>query len=1210
MFKPLIHIFTMLMLVLALPVAAAERMVLQLKWEHEFQFAGYYAALWQGYYKEAGLEVTLRSAFAKDGQYTDPQAALIQGSADFAIGGVDILAGRDKGHALVILAPVFQKTPGAIVTLANTKLRSLRDLAGLRIAVNRDDYITREFQALLGSRQSRLTPPQLVDEPLTLDTLLNGRADALLTYGVSAQEAAYERGLAIRRLNIADAERVFYGDTLYTHQRVIDRSPDAVQRFVQASLRGWEYAMQHRDEMAAKISSLPRYQVHYASAEHYNAAFARQSPEYMFYPNVRIGQNEPERWQQSHHLLKTAGLVAGSYPGESLFFSPVANQLPAESRWNWIVGAICAVIVLTIAVLMLPARISAPLVLASVLIPVIWIVEHQLKASYLDSQRRDVWNEIVQYRQKLEEVIHRNFALLRSVVGMISAEPTVDQQRFSDFVGTLIDLEPLLINIAAAPDLTIKMIYPLAGNQKAIGLNYHRNEVQRPMVELARDSRSLVVAGPLELVQGGRAIIGRAPVFLNDVTSGEHTFWGIVSAPIDFDGLLDNVGLNAQHLLIDIALRHGNQRFTGESSRAFFGAERVFATDPVIMPVSLGAVEWEIAATPIGGWGNYPPLIQWLKLVGLLTTGIASLILYTVIRQFQSSHEVDSKLQRNEGILRRVGRIADVGGWELDLRNGQEYVSSEVFRLHGVSPIPLIDERPRRWLDRYDEANRRIVEHRIQEAIQTGEAQHFELLINEGGRSNIWLRHMIEPVWEGNEVVLLQGVVQDISAIRRADATIARQAMFDPVTNLPNRNLFTERLAHALQSSHRERRNLAVLFIDLDHFKNINDSLGHSAGDALLAEIGQRFRHAVRGSDTVARLGGDEFTILLDGIKGTRHCALIADNLVQSLHAPAVIDGHQVFTTASIGVSLFPEDGRDVTTLLQHADQAMYAAKAAGRNTVRFFTESMQLEADRRHSLHTQLACALQNDELSVHYQPIIDIRSGQVAKCEALLRWGSISPAEFIPIAEETGMIAELGQYVMLKSCQDLADINRETGGHLALAFNKSTREFADERRHHQSVLNTLKVQDQFPNITVEITENLLMQDQPETIDQLCELRNAGIKIAIDDFGTGFSSLSYLRKFPVDIVKIDKSFVHGIETDFEARALVKAIISMAHSLKIDVVAEGVETAGQLAILQGMNCRYVQGFYFSPALPKDQIIDYVRAFQFRKPMLRSTLIAN
>ncbi len=1200
MVRLLIQLNIVLLFALAMPAGAAERVLLQLKWEHEFQFAGYYAALWQGYYRDAGLEVNIRSAFDEAGQYRDPQTALLRGDADFAIGGSDILIGRDRGHKLVVLAPIFQKSPGAIITLSDTKLRSLRDLAGLRIAVNRNDYITNEFLALLGTRQTRLPAPILVDEPLTLDTLHEGRADALLTYEMSAEEAARERGLSVRQLAIADAERVFYGDTLYTHQRVIDRSPATVQRFLDASLRGWEYAMRNREQMVKRIAALPRHHVHYASAEHYNTVFARRSPEFLFYPNVRIGQNEPARWQQIHHLMQTAGLLKGAYPGADLFFDPVANGQPSQNNYPWLMGAIGALLVLTITALMLPLRISAPLLLAGTLVAAFWAVEHQLKEHYLESQRRDVWNNMAQYRQKLEAVIHRNFALLRGMVGMISAEPEVDQRRFSDFAGTLIDLEPLLINFAAAPDLKISMVYPQTGNEKAIGLDYLKNDIQRPMVELARDSRNLVVAGPLELVQGGRSIIGRAPVFVTDPKSGDDTFWGVVSAPLDFDGLMDDVGLNAANLPISVALRHGNHSFTGENPQAFFGPQAVFTNNPVTMTVTLGAVEWEVAATPADGWGNFPAYLQWLKVVGLLVAGAAALVLYTVIRQFQSNLEVNVKLQRNEGILRRVGRIADVGGWELDLRTDSEYVSNEVFHLHGVSPIPLIDERPQRWLDRYDEANRRIVEQRIEEAKTTGQAQQFELLLNEGGREAIWLRHMIEPVWDGNDVVLLQGVVQDISAIRRADATIQRQAMFDPVTNLPNRNLFTERLAQALQASHRHSGGVAVLFIDLDHFKNINDSLGHGAGDALLAEIGRRFRHSVRGSDTVARLGGDEFTVLLDGIKDSRHCALITDNLVKALQTPVIIDDHQIFTTASIGVSLFPEDGRDVSSLLQHADQAMYAAKAAGRNTVRFFTASMQEEVDRRHSLHMQLVNALHNEELSVHYQPIIDVRSGRVAKCEALLRWGSISPAEFIPIAEETGMIAELGHFVMLRSCRDLANINEEIGDKVELAFNKSTREFVDHQRQQQSVLTTLKELAQFPNITVEITENLLMRDDPDTIEQLQELRDAGIKIAIDDFGTGYSSLSYLRKFPVDIVKIDRSFIQGIEADFESRALVNAIISMAHSLKIDVVAEGVETAGQLAILRDMNCRFVQGYYFSPALPKNALIDYIRRFEINK----------
>lgn len=1181
---------------------AAERVVLQLKWEHEFQFAGYYAALWQGYYRDAGIDVDIQPAFDESGRYHSSQQRLISGEADFAIGGADILSGRDAGHPLVILAPVFQKSPGALVTTGSQKLRSLRDLAGMRIAVSRADYIADEFRTLLGTRLTRHAAPVLVDEPLTIQTLLEGRADALLTYAVSARQDASQQGVEIQLLHNADAEQLFYGDTLYTHQRVIDRNPGLVSRFTEASLKGWRYAMEHREEMIAAISSLPRYSVKYSDPQEYNRLFATTADEFLFYPHVDIGLNNTQRWLDMHRLMKSAGLLQGEFPGPSLFFDPATQAPVAQLAWlKPAVIALSVVVIAVVLVLTLPVQMFLPALLAVVITLLTWGLEGYFLARYQENLRREVWSDLASVRLKLEAVINRNFAMLRGVVGLVSSDPELSQRNFSEFAGNLIDLEPLLINIAAAPELVIRYIYPEVDNEEALGLNYRSQESQLGMVELARDSRRMVVAGPLELVQGGRAIIGRAPVFVKAPQGGER-FWGVISAPMDFDGLLDEVGMSAPNPEIKIALRHGSVSAAVQADAVFFGAASVFSTNPVTMPVSLGAVEWQIAAIPAAGWEQYPPVLKWIKLIGLLLAAAMAAGLYQAIRQFQERLQISGDLRRNEGILTRVGRLAEVGGWEIDIRHNREYVSDEVYHLHGLVPVAIASEDKQRWLNYYDDDNRQVVERSIARALDTGEAQHFELMVNGGEPDEAWLRHMIEPVLEGGQVVQLMGVVQDISAIRRADATIQQQASFDTVTGLPNRNLFGDRLQQALQVAERDQRQLAILFIDLDHFKDVNDSLGHGVGDALLAEMGRRFSSEVRSSDTIARLGGDEFTVLLDGAQGSHYFSMIAQNLLAAAQRPVMVGDHQVFTSASIGVTFYPEDGQDVEVLLQRADQAMYAAKNAGRNTVRFFTQTMQDEATRRHQLHMLLAKAMTDKALDVYYQPIIDTYQHKVVKCEALLRWtdptlGQVSPAEFVPLAEDTGMIVELGEYVMLKACADINQLKSDVGCELSLAFNKSTREFVEESRGHISALDKLREQALFPNITVEITESLLLQESNDTVSQLRALRDAGVEIAIDDFGTGYSSLSYLRKFPVDILKIDRSFIHEIEKDLESRALVRAIISMAHGLNIDVVAEGVETAGQFQILRDMKCRYVQGYYFSPALSLPEFKRYLLGFR-------------
>ncbi|MBB3048515.1 diguanylate cyclase (GGDEF)-like protein [Litorivivens lipolytica] len=1169
---------------------AGERVVLQLKWEHQFQFAGYYAAKWQGYYADAGLDVEIVSAFDGNGKIRNVQQELIDGRADFAIGGSDILLGRDQGHPLVVLAPMFQRSPGALITLGDRKLQSLRDISGLRVAVNPNDFINKELQSLIASRVSRAPAPILIAEPLKLETLLSGKADVLLTYGLSANFAANEAGVEVHTLNISDIEPAFFGDTLYTHERVMKRSPEMVRKFVEASIQGWHYAMKNPEVMATRISEIPRSVSHYESAQDYNRYFAKHVASLLYYPHIPLGFNDPTRWESVHRMLRSAGLVKSEALDAGFHYQADVQAQPKQSSSPWyLMAAGAAGLLLLLLVARLSPVFGMPLLIFGVVMGLALIIEAQQRGRFNEQQRHDVMSQLASIRVQLEGRINGQFALLRGVVGLIASEPDLSQQRYADFVSGLIDQDPLLVNIAAAPDLVVRHVYPLAGNRKAIGLDYRTNAEQMPMVELARDLRRMVVAGPLELVQGGRAIIGRAPVFLDK--AGEDIFWGIVSAPVDFDGLVDDIGLNAPNLGLDVAMRHTRLAWA-VGDPLIHGDIGVFERDPVSMRVSLGVVEWDIAATPKGGWQSAPAWMVWFWPAAIAIGLVLGLAVHIAFRQFGARIRLSGDLKRNESMLRRVSTIADVGGWQLDLRSGCEHVADEVFALHRMPPRTA-GQSPTSWLDFYDETNRNLIKERIREAVSKGKSQTFEVVVEKEGEDAVWLRHIIEPVKEQERVIYLHGVVQDISAIRRADETIRRQATTDPLTGLPNRIQFSERLAAVLSTPRIEEQHVAILFIDLDHFKDVNDSLGHGVGDELLVALGRRFNNLLRSRDMVARLGGDEFTVMLPGVASARACSRVAEQLIALAKEPVTIGDHQVCTSASIGVSLYPQDGRDVETLLRHADQAMYAAKAAGRNTVRYFTSSMQEDVDRRHGLHVKLAAALKEKELSVFYQPIIDAASGQVVKCEALVRWGDVSPAEFIPLAEDTGMIVELGEFVMRQSCEDMAIINAETGTDIALAFNRSTREFLDESRTQHSVLDVLHDQSIFPNITVEITENLLMQDSSEIIDQLVELRRAGIKIAIDDFGTGYSSLSYLQKFPVDVVKIDKSFIRDIENSGDARSLVQAIISMAHSLRILVVAEGVETPGQFSILRQLGCHYLQGFYYSRALCREEFIDFV-----------------
>ncbi|MBR0567883.1 EAL domain-containing protein [Azoarcus sp. L1K30] len=438
------------------------------------------------------------------------------------------------------------------------------------------------------------------------------------------------------------------------------------------------------------------------------------------------------------------------------------------------------------------------------------------------------------------------------------------------------------------------------------------------------------------------------------------------------------------------------------------------------------------------------------------------------------------------------------------------------------------------------------------------------------------------------------GVFSDISAMKQAEAKLQHQAHYDALTDLPNRVLLNLRLEHGVERVRRSGMMMAALFMDIDRFKNINDSLGHPVGDELLIEIAQRLRGRMRAEDTLARLGGDEFVILLDRIQRAEDVANFAQEVIDLMNQPYHLSsGQEVFVGASIGISLFPHDNDDHRQLIRNADAALYEAKAAGRNVYRFYTEALTAAAQERLALEVALRRALERDELVLHYQPVIAVASGHTIGVEALVRWrqssGELtSPQRFIPVAEETGLIVPLGAWVMEQACRQ-GRAWLDAGDVLSVAVNLSSRQFADGALVDmvRGVLDRTGFP--APLLTLELTESAVMAQPDRAVDVLKALKAIGVKFSIDDFGTGYSSLAYLKRFPVDALKIDRSFVADIVRDESDRMIVSTIVAMAHQLRLDVIAEGVETAEQLALLSALGCAACQGYLFGHAVNASEI---------------------
>ncbi|MFZ5967848.1 MAG: EAL domain-containing protein [Bacillota bacterium] len=471
-------------------------------------------------------------------------------------------------------------------------------------------------------------------------------------------------------------------------------------------------------------------------------------------------------------------------------------------------------------------------------------------------------------------------------------------------------------------------------------------------------------------------------------------------------------------------------------------------------------------------------------------------------------------------------------------------------------------------------------------------------------KGEIWNRRKngeVYPEWmtistiknDFEEPVRYISVFNDITERILKEEHIKYQAYHDALTGLPNRLLVNDRLEVALTHAQRNKEQIAVMFIDLDRFKNINDTLGHAMGDMLLKEVAQRLVQCVRKGDTVARLGGDEFIIILENIKHVEYVVDIVQKIFTSLSHSYLLKDHEIFVTGSIGISIFPMDGEDVDTLIKHADTAMYRAKEQGRNTYQLFTSSMNERAMERLSLENDLRKAIIKNEFLVYYQPQMEIKTGNIIGAEALIRWmhptmGLVPPGQFIPIAEETGLIEQIGEWVLMEACCQMKAWHNQGFGDMKISVNLSMRQFhqGDLVEKVNAALKNAKLAPKY--LDLEITESCAMQDPDFTISVISQLRAQGVTFSIDDFGTGYSSLALLKAFPIHKLKIDKSFIHDIDEVSENLAIVLAIIDMAHRLKLRITAEGVETEKQLELLRIHLCDEVQGYLLSPPLkPED-----------------------
>ncbi|UZE96745.1 EAL domain-containing protein [Alkalimarinus alittae] len=552
-----------------------------------------------------------------------------------------------------------------------------------------------------------------------------------------------------------------------------------------------------------------------------------------------------------------------------------------------------------------------------------------------------------------------------------------------------------------------------------------------------------------------------------------------------------------------------------------------------------------------------------------------------------------------EGKLRQLSQAVEQSANAIIITNADgdiEYVNRSFIKLTGYTLAEVAGKKPKVFKS---ESTPHAISQEIWETLLAGEEWNGELQNKKKDGSLYWSLQSISPIKdEQGNVTHYLSTQEDNTELHEAQETIKKLAFYDPLTNLPNRRLLADRLDQAIASVKRyPHQMVAVMLFDLDNFKRINDSLGHKYGDMLLQHVAKSFLELVREEDTVSRLGGDEFTIILRGIPSVEKITDIASQFIETLAKPIELMGNQVIISSSIGISVYPQDASDRDTLMRNADMAMYHAKAEGKHNFQFYKEEMNTKAQERLLLENKLRHAVESGHFVLHYQPQVDLRTGELIGLEALIRWidpiqGMISPLTFIPLAEETGMIGTIGDWVIRKACEENKRLQLQGFPEVKVAVNVSAYQF----RHGDHLCDVIKSSLastglQAKHLSVELTESILIEDVEDTIAQLHSLKGLGITLAVDDFGTGYSSLSYLKRFPIDILKIDQSFIRDILDDVNDEAIVNAIIGMGRSLGLTVLAEGVETIAHRDYLLHQKCNFAQGYLYCKPKPADELLE-------------------
>ncbi len=1158
MFMSLFRSATLLCLTLCSSPLLAEsaqptdKVSLQLKWLHDFQFAGYYAAKEKGFYAEEKLDVTIRERIPGINNIEQ----VLKNESQYGVADTGLLEQRLAGKPVVVLASIFQHNPLVYLTLKDSGIVSPYELKGKRVM--EDNFDNAPLRAMLYETGVSTDQFTHLDNSFNPDDLINGKTDAMVSYLTDQVDYFKKKGIEINIIDPRNYGIDFLGDNLFTTEQEINRHPERVQRFLRASLKGWDYALKHQDELIQII--LDKYNPgNRLSADHLR--FEAQETVKMILPEtVAIGHTDTKRFQRIADTYRQLGLVSSIDHLEGFIYGQIKpGQLdftPEEQAWLKAHPVIRVGIDRDFA----PYEwIDAKGTLIGLSADYIALVEQRLGVKF-DIVKNKSWAEILEMAQRGE-------------LDMLSnANKTPERERYLIFTEAYLNTPAIIIS--DSNNGFIGTLDHLDGKQVTLEKGYF-------MQELLRHDHPEIKLVPAENIHDALSMVssGKADAYIGDAASANYV--------IKREGML-NLSFS------------GDTHYQSHHRMAATKANPELAT---LLAKALADIPQSEKEAIQNRWLSlkYEPGVK-AATVLLYAAAALLLLIFIVSWNMRLRREISKRKQVEEAqrMAASVFSSTQEGIMITDAQHNITDINPAFSSITGYSRDEVLGKNPS------------LLKSGLHDI---GFYEAMWKAINQQGfwRGEIWNRKKSGEIFtewltisavadKQSKITHYIGTSSDITQLKEHERKLKLIAHYDPLTGMPNRILLADRMHLAFAQTKRDNRLMAVGYLDLDGFKSVNDRLGHEAGDQLLIKIALRIKNTLREGDTIARLGGDEFVFLLLGLERVEDCEITLHRLLEIISEPVMLRNQAVCVSASIGISIFPDDNTDPDTLLRHADQAMYQSKQQGKNCFHIYNMELDRQLHAHREALIRIEQALENEEFELFFQPKVDMQQGIVFGAEALIRWrhperGLIMPSDFLPLIEHNELIVKLDTWVTDQALKHMADW-QDQGLQLQISVNITARSLQTE----DFVLQLYYAFERYPttkpiNFELEILETQALSDLTLTSQVIKDCQALGVQFALDDFGTGYSSLSYLRHLPVETLKIDQTFVRDMLADEDDLAIVQGVIGLAESFRRQVIAEGVESIEHGIALLHMGCHQAQGYGIAKPMPASDLATWVKVWE-------------